>query len=72
MATKNIAAQASKKKSTISLSRRSYGASVTSSSRAHTMETKSMAKAAAPSPSELDELKTQQKESSWMDEIQNL
>jgi len=80
MTTKNVAAQASKKKTTRSLLRRPYEASVTSSRRARTMETRCMAKLAVPiaarqtmsPPSKLQGLKMQQKEPSWMDEIQNL
>jgi len=79
MATKNVAQQASKKKSTGSLLRISCGASVTSSKCECTMKTRSMVKAAAPTapkqtalaPSKLLDLKTQQKASSWMGEIQN-
>ena len=80
MATKNVAAQPSKKKNMGSSSLRSYEASVTSSKRAHTMKTRSMVKGAPPTAtrqtvppsSKLQDSKTQHKASSWMDEIQKL
>ena len=80
MATKNVAAQPSKKKNMGSSSLRSCEASVTSSKRAHAMKTRSMAKAApltatkqTVSPtSKFQDSTTQHKASSWMDEIQKL
>ena len=79
MTTKNVAAQASKM-NTRSFSLKSYEASVTSSQRAHTMKTRSMAKVAvstaarkaASSPSKFQDLNTQHKVSSGTDEIQKL
>jgi len=80
MATKNVVAQASKKKNPRSFSLKSCEASVTFSKRAHTMKTKSMAKAAPStaarqtvSPtSKFQDSKMQHKASSWKDEIQKL
>jgi len=80
MATKNVAAQPSKKKNMGSSSLGSYEASVTSSKRAHAMKTRSMAKAASStatkqtvSPtSKFQDLTTQHKAWFWMDEIQKL
>jgi len=79
MAMKNVAAQASKKKSMRSLSHRSSKTTVTSSRRTHIMGTRIMAKAAmpivarqiVPLSSKLQSLRTQQNASSWMDKIQN-
>jgi len=80
MATRNVATQASRKKNTRSFSLRSCEASVTSSKRAHTMKTKSIAKVALStaarqtvSPtSEFQDSKTQHKASSWVMKFKNL
>jgi len=60
---KNVTTQASKKKSTGSLSHRSYKASVTYSRRDQTMETRSMAKATEPGIILIDEVQNIQLQS---------